>query len=119
MRSLPAFGLLGFHRLAEAITFAVHLEDVTAMRQAIQQSRRHPLALKNLPPVAKGQVAGEQQAAALVAIGEHLEEQLGSSPAEGQIAQLIADQELGLVELTEEAVELILFLRFFEALHQD
>jgi hypothetical protein len=28
--------LLGFHRLAEAVTFAVHLEDVAAMRQPVQ-----------------------------------------------------------------------------------
>jgi len=36
-RSLArAFALLGFHRLAEAVTFAIHLEDVAAMGKTIQ-----------------------------------------------------------------------------------
>ena len=71
-------GLLGlatcllFHRLAEAVTFAVHLEYLAVMRQTIQERRRHPLALKNLPPVAEGKVACEQQALPLVAVGEDL-----------------------------------------------
>ena len=37
--SLPSFALfalLVLHRLAEAVTFAVHLEDVAAMSEAIQ-----------------------------------------------------------------------------------
>src|SRR5262249_8359984 len=33
--SLRLLALLGFHRLAEAEAFAVHLEDVTAVRQSI------------------------------------------------------------------------------------
>ena len=54
-----ATGLL-LHRLAEAVAFAVHLEYLAVMRQTIQERRRHPLALKDLSPVAEGKVAGDQ-----------------------------------------------------------
>src|SRR4029079_8919684 len=49
--------LLGLHRLAEAVAFAIHLEDVAAMRQAIQKGRCHPFALKHLIPFAERQRA--------------------------------------------------------------
>src|SRR5947209_568034 len=88
------------------------------MRQAIQQSCRHPLSLKNLRPVAERQITCDQKASPFVAIGKDLEEQLGTSPAERQITQLVADQQLELVQLSEEAVELVLFLCVFQALHQ-
>ena len=45
-RSLAALrGLLRLHRLAEAITFAVHLEDVALVRQSIQECRPRYLRL--------------------------------------------------------------------------
>jgi hypothetical protein len=34
--SSAALFSLGFHRLAEAVAFAIHLEDVTMVRQAVQ-----------------------------------------------------------------------------------
>lgn len=117
-RLLPLGGSLLFHRLAEAIAFAVHLKDFAVVRQPVQQSGRHPLSLKHLLPFAERQVAGDQQAGPFVAIGEHLKQQFRSAAIEGQIAQFIADQEIELVELPQEPVELILLLRFFQPIHQ-
>jgi hypothetical protein len=37
---------LRLHRLAEAVPFAIHLEDVATVRESIQQSRCHPFTLK-------------------------------------------------------------------------
>lgn len=52
-----AFPLLRlFGRFAEAVALAVHLEDVAAVREAIQQRRGRTLALEDLAPLAKGQV---------------------------------------------------------------
>jgi hypothetical protein len=73
-RSITLLALLVLHRLAEAKAFAVHLEDVTAVRQPVQQRRRHPLALEHLAPLAERQIARHQQATPLIAIGEHLEQ---------------------------------------------
>jgi len=82
---LGGFGRLvvfGFHRLPEAITFAIHLEDVATVGQAVQECGRHPFALEDLAPFAERQVAGDQEAPPLVAVGEDLEEQLGAGAAE-------------------------------------
>src|SRR5262249_10181225 len=111
-------GPLLFHRLAEAVTFAIHLEDVAAVRQPIQQRRRHPLPLEDLHPVPKGQVARHQQALALVALGEHLEQQLRPRTAERQVAQFVADQDVGPAQLLQEAFQLVLLLRLLQAVHQ-
>src|SRR5277367_1220744 len=94
--------LLRLHRLAEAVAFAIHLEDLAAMRQAIQQSRCHPFTLKHLVPFAECQVAGDEQALAFITIGEHLEEQLGAAAAEREVAELVTDQEVEPIELPED-----------------
>ena len=91
---------------------------VTLVRQPIQQRRGHPLAREHLAPVAERQVARDQQARSLVAVGEHLKQQLGPRAAEREVAQLVADQQFRPVELPEEAVELVLLLSFFQAVHQ-
>src|SRR5690242_6615817 len=62
---------LRFHRLPEAVTFAIHLEDVATVRQPVEQGRRHPLPLEHLAPLAERQVAGQQQALPLIAIRKH------------------------------------------------
>ena len=111
--SLGLFGgrfLLGFHRLAEAVTFAVHLEDVALVRQAVQQSRGHPFPLEDLVPFAERQLAGDQQAAASVAVGEDLEEQLGSGSAERQVAQFDDDQEVDAFQVRQQSIEAVLLL---------
>src|SRR5262245_20678258 len=60
--ALPGgFAFPRFHRLAKAVSFAVHLENMTAVRQAIQKRGRHTLALEHLAPVAECQVAGDEQ----------------------------------------------------------
>jgi hypothetical protein len=68
------------------------------------KARCHPLPLKHLAPLAEGQVAREQQAAPLVAVGEHLEQQLRPCAAERQVAQLVAGQQVGPIELAQEPI---------------
>jgi hypothetical protein len=65
-------------RLTEEATFAVHLENVTAVCQSVQQYGPHAFALENLGPFAERQVACQQHTLALVAIREHLKELLGA-----------------------------------------
>lgn len=88
------------------------------MGQPVQQGGRHAFTLEDLAPFAERQVAGDQQAGSLVAIREDLEQQLGASPAERQVAQFIANQQVHPVELAQEAVQLVLLLRFFQAIDQ-
>ena len=88
------------------------------MGQPVQQGRGHAFALEDLAPLAERQVAREQQAGPLIAIREDLEQQLRPGPAERQVAQLIADQQVQSVELAQEAIELVLLLGLLQAGHQ-
>ena len=113
-----AWLLLFFHRLFEAEAFAIHLEDVAMVGESIQQSGGHAFALEDLIPVAEGQVAGDQQAAAFVTIGEDLEEQFGSGSAEGQVAEFVHDQQVDFVEPFQELIEAEFLLSFFQLIDQ-
>lgn len=81
------------------------------MRQAVQQSRRHPFPLEDRTPFPERQVARDQQARAFVPVGEDLEEQLRPGPAERQITKFIDDQQVEPFEGGEQAVEPVLLLR--------
>ncbi len=99
-------------RLAEPVALGVHLEDVAVMCQPVQQGLRHAFTLEDLAPFAERQVAGDQQTGAFIPIGEDLEQQLGTGPAEGQVAQFIADQQVRSVQLPQHSVQLVLLLGF-------
>ena len=109
-QSLAFPSVLRLHGLSKAVAFAVHLEDVAAVGQPVEQGGGHAFALEDLAPIAEGQVAGDQQAGPLVTVGKELEEQLRTRTTERQVAELVADEQVGLVELSEEAVELVLLL---------
>jgi len=88
------------------------------MGQPVQQGSRHAFALEDLAPLTEGQVAGEQQTGPFIPIREDLEQEFGPGPTERQIAQLIADQQIHPVELSQEAVQLVLLLRFLQTSDQ-
>lgn len=106
--SLGLAALPGLHRLAEAIALAIHLENVAVVAETVEQRRRHPLALEDLAPLAKRQVARHQDSASLVTVGEHPEQQLDAAPAHGDVAQLVADQPVRPVELAQGPVQRVL-----------
>ena len=76
----------------EAVT--VHLEDVDVMGEAIEQRASEPLGAEHSGPLVEGQVAGDDDRAALVALAEDLEQQLGAGLRERHVAQLVDDQQL-------------------------
>jgi hypothetical protein len=64
--------------LFETIAVAIHLEDVHVMGEPVEQGAGEPFGAEDLGPFLEGQVRGDQGRAALVALAEHLEEQLGA-----------------------------------------
>jgi hypothetical protein len=50
---------------------------------------------EDLGPLAEGEIGGHHQRATLVAFGDHLEDQLRRSLGQGQVAELVQDDELG------------------------
>lgn len=88
------------------------------MAEAVEQGGRHPFALEHLHPVAERQVARQQQAPPLVAVGEDPEQQLHAAPADRHVAQLVADQQVAAVELAQEPVQRVLLLLLLQPAHQ-
>src|SRR6185312_1314168 len=69
-------------------------------------------------PLADRAIAGEQQAAALVAARDELEEEMRGVGLEWQIAEFIDDQQLGLGEEAEALLEPVLRMGLGERRHQ-
>jgi len=57
---------------------AVHLEDVNVVGKAIEQRASKAFGGEHAGPLVEGQVAGDYNRAALVALAENLEQQLGA-----------------------------------------
>jgi hypothetical protein len=94
--------------LLEAIAVAVHLEDVDVVGEAVEQGPGQPLGGEHAGPLVEGQIAGDDGGAALVALAEDLEQQLGTARREGDVAQLVDDQELVAGELALQTQETLL-----------
>src|SRR5665647_3708811 len=116
--SLGLSALLCLHRLAEAVALAIHLENVAVVAQPVEEGRRHPLSLEDLAPLAERQVRRHQQASPLVTVGDDPEQQLHTSSAHRHVAQLVADQQVRLLELAQEPVERVLLLLLLKSVHQ-
>ena len=69
---------------------------------------------EDLGPFAEGQVGGDDQRAAFVALGEDLEDQLGGAVGQCEIAELVEDDELGAGVAADDAGEFAAALGFLE-----
>ena len=112
--SASFFGLALF----EAIAFAVHLEDVDVVGEPVEERAGEALRAEHLGPLVERQVGGDQDRAALVALGENLEQQLGAGLGERHETQLVDDEELEVGELLLEPQELSVIARFHELVDQ-
>src|SRR4030095_5182350 len=73
---------------------------------------------EDLRPLAEGEVAGDEDGAALVAGGEEIEEQLAAGAVEGDEAELVEDQQLDPLETALEPGELAGVAGFEERAHE-
>src|SRR3954468_2902280 len=116
--SLGLSSFLRLHRLPEAVALAVHLENLRVVGQAVQERCRHPLALEDLVPLAERKVARHQDAPTLVAVGEDSEQEFDPASAHRDVSQLVADQQVGPVELRQETIKCVLLLLLPESFNQ-
>jgi hypothetical protein len=68
--SLGLPGPLALHRLAEAVAFAIHLENRAEVGEAVEERRGQAPALGDRAPRAAGEFARREDAAALTTVGE-------------------------------------------------
>ena len=74
--------------------------------------------MEDLAPFAEGQVARDQKTPSFVALGKYLEEQLGAATAERAVSQFVTNQQFDMVQLPQQAIQLVLLLLFFEEIDQ-
>jgi hypothetical protein len=78
----------------EPITVAIHLEDMNVVSEAIEQCAGQAFGGQHAGPFIEGQIAGDDDRTAFVALAEDLEQQLGAGRRERDVAQFIDDQKL-------------------------
>ncbi len=94
--------------LFEAEAVAVHFEDVDVVGEPVEQGSGKAFGAEDLGPLGEGQVGCQHGRAALVALAEHLEEQLGACLGQRYEAEFIDDQQLVARDLLLEAQQLAL-----------
>lgn len=98
-------GILAGSALSKPVAVAVHLEDVDVVGQAVEKGAGQALGSEGFGPFVERQVAGNQGGAALVALRDQFEQQLGAGFAEWNEAQLVDDQQLAGGHLLLQAQE--------------
>ena len=88
------------------------------MREPIQHRGRHLGVGEDLGPVGEGEIGGDDDRGVLVELADQVEEQLRASLAEGQIAELVDDDEILAQQGFDDASALAGGLLLFELIDQ-
>ena len=80
------------------------------MGQAVEQSSGEPLVAEDAGPLVEGQVRGDDRGAALVALADELEEELGAGLRQGYEAEFVDDEQLASGELPLKAEQSLVVL---------
>ena len=96
---------LPVHGLCKPVTFAGEDHNMAVVDQSVNQSCRQPVVSKDGVPLRKLQVGGNNQALALVAVRNHLEQQLGCILVQRYKANFVNHNQLHLFQRAEEVVE--------------
>ena len=75
--------------MAEAPGLGAGVDDVRAVGESVNHGLGEPGVGEDLGPLAEWQVGGDDQAAAFVAFGEDLEDELGGAVGQGEVAQFV------------------------------
>ena len=104
--------------LVEPVALAIHLEDVDVVGEAVEESAGEALGAEHLGPFVEGQIGGDQGRAPLVALAEHLEQQLGAGLRQRHEAEFVDDQKLAGGELLLEPQQLLVIAGLDELVDQ-
>ena len=85
------------------------------MDEPVDQGGGDHRVAEDLAPLLEAAVAGHDDRAAFVAAGDEREEEVGGLTLEGEVADLVDDQEVVALEPAELGLELVVVLRGLEA----
>ena len=100
--------------MLEAPGLAAGLDDVGPVGESVDDRLREPRVGEDLRPLAEGEVGRGDQRRAFVALGDHLEDKLGGALGQGEIAQLIEDEQLDACVACDDTGELASGLGFLQ-----
>src|SRR4051812_28134887 len=99
--------------LAHAIALPLGRDDAGVMRESVEQGRRQLLvARKHGHPLRKREIGCHDGGAALVTVGDQIEEQLTADAVEGHEAELVDNEDIDAQEALLQARELAGVARF-------
>jgi hypothetical protein len=101
----PAGSSFAFERGAATIAFDIHLEDRGVMDEAVDDGDRHRLVREDLAPFAEWLVGGDQQGSPLVAGADQFEQHTGLGLILGDVGEIVEDQQVVFVELSDRRFE--------------
>ena len=78
----------------EAPALVASLDDIAMMGETVEQCGRHLRIAKDAWPFTECKIGGDDDRGSLVEAADHVEQQLSSGLGEGQIAELVEDDEV-------------------------
>src|SRR5712692_1950509 len=87
----------------EAPAFVAGLDDVAVMGEAVEERCGHLGVAEDGGPFGEGEIGGDDDRGALVETADEVEEELAAGLREGQIAELVEDEEVEPDELVGDA----------------
>lgn len=85
-------GSLAVHGLGETVAFTGEDHDMGVVDQAVNESGGETVISKHSVPLAELQIGGNDEAFPFIAVGDHLEKQLGGVLVEWNKTNLVNDQ---------------------------
>src|SRR5882672_11353931 len=95
LRGLGGADEAGLELVLEPVGIAPDVQGDGVMEDPVQDGGGDDPVAEDLPPAAEALVAGEDHGAALVAAADELKEQVGPVAIDGQIADLVHDEQAG------------------------
>ena len=92
--------------VVEAPGFGAGVDDVGSVGEPVNDRLGEAGVGEDFRPFAEGEVGGHDQAAAFVAFGEDLEDELGGAVGQGEVAEFVEDDEFGAGVAADDAGEL-------------
>src|ERR1044071_9962164 len=95
LRGLGGADEAGFELVLEPVGIAPDVQRDGVVEDPVQDRRGDDPVTENVPPTAEALVAGQDHGATLVAAADELKEQVRPLPINGQIADLVHDEQAG------------------------
>jgi len=108
----------GSGAVLEAPALVAGLDDLAVVGEPVEQRGRHLGVAEDAGPFAEGEIGGDDDRGTLVEAADEVEQELPAGLCEGQIAELVEDDEVEPVEIVRETSRLAASGLGLETVHQ-